>query len=211
MIAVMTTRTRTAKYAPPKSPDGETPLPPIRAGFAIVRRDDEVPLDLLQTFWKNPNTGDRNTIAQSLEVNGLFRGVVANVGTLTGRAYEVLAGNHTFEEFRDAGAETIAVDWVDQDEAGCVRIMSVDNAAAKKGKIDTDVLSSLLVDLDSLAGTGVTDAELARMVGGSGEQNTDEQLQASFALIIDCDDETQQGELLARFEEEGLNARPLMM
>lgn len=197
------------RYRPPKSSDGQ-PLPPLDPAVSIiVRHDDAVPITLLNQFHKNPNKGNVKVIRESIAENNLFRSVVVNVGTLTGREYEILAGNHTVLSAEEEGREYVSVDWVDVDNARCVKIMAVDNAAAKKGKIDTDVLSGLLVDLGSLVGTGVTDAELARMVGD--EPDVTPQLgDAGYALIIDCEDEDQQAELLTEFEDRDLNVRPLM-
>lgn len=208
----MTPSPRAKPYTLPVSKDGKTPLPPLHADTVIVRRDDAVPVDLLVEFHKNPNKGDVGVIRESVRENGgLFRGVVANVGTLTGRPHEILAGNHTWKSAKAEGKAVVPVDWVDVDDQRAVKIMAVDNAAAKKGKVDNDVLASLLVDLDDLAGSGITDAELAKMCGGP-DGDTDPVLpEVGYALIIECDDEHEQADLLEELDGRGLSVRPLMM
>lgn len=200
-------------YTLPVSKDGKTPLPPLNADTIIVRRDDAVPVDLLVEFHRNPNKGNVKVIRESIAENGgLFRGVVGNVGTLTGRPHEILAGNHTWKSAKAEGKETVPVDWVDVDDQRAVKIMSVDNAAAKKGKVDADVLASLLVDLDDLAGSGVTDAELARMVAPAGASgDLDDIIATRFELVIECEDEGEQQELHDRLTDEGLTVRVLTM
>lgn len=182
---------------------------------AITNYEPEFPLDELKPYHKNPRRGDVDLIAQSIETNGQYRPLVVNVGTKTKRRNEILAGNHTYAALKHLKRTTAAVTFVDVDNAGAARIVVVDNRASDKAKNDDDVLKDLLADLDDLTGTGYTDDEFAKLVGidvDGDDADTSPQLpQAAFAIIIDCHDETHQAELLATFEEEGLDCRPLMM
>ncbi|WP_394621282.1 ParB N-terminal domain-containing protein [Lentzea sp. JNUCC 0626] len=118
------------------------------------------PVASLHTYFRNPRRGNVDLIAQSLVVNGQYRPVVANKGTHTGRAREVLAGNHTLVAARDKGWPDIAVCWVDVDEDQAARIVAADNRTADVGDYDMGALAELLDGLDDLAGTGYTDADL---------------------------------------------------
>lgn len=172
------------------------------------------PLDQLKPFHKNPRRGNVDLIAQSIETNGQYRPLVVNRGTKTKRPNEILAGNHTYAALRHLGRATGAVTFVDVDDQQAARIVVVDNRASDKATNDEDVLKDLLADIDDLAGTGYTDEEFAKLVGLGGEDDpdTDPQLgDVGYAIIVNCTDEDHQATLLAAFEEEGLDARPLMM
>ncbi len=193
-------------------PEAATPLPPLNEHSIIVKQDPAFPIGELQPYYRNPNKGDVQLIRESIDVNGVFRSVVANVGTLTGRPNEILAGNHTWLADKAEGKTHIPVDFVDVDEKHAARIVAVDNRAAEKGKRDKDLLKELLGDLDDLKGSGYSDDDLAKLMGASDDADTGPQLDdAAYAVIIDCEDEVQQGDLLGEFEERGLAARPLMM
>lgn len=49
----------------------------------------------LSTYHRNPRRGAVGMIAESLKARGQYRAIVVNLGRLTGRPLEVLAGNHT--------------------------------------------------------------------------------------------------------------------
>lgn len=179
----------------------------------IVGYEPEFPLDELAPFYKNPRRGDVEAIRGSLRTNGQYRPLVVNIGTHTKRPNEILAGNHTYAALKAEKRLTAAVTFVDVDEQGAKRIVIADNATSDKAKNDADVLKDLLVSLDDIEGTGITPDEFAKMLGqGDDDVDTSAQLgDVGYAIIVDCTDEAQQAELLSTFEEEGLDARPLMM
>lgn len=127
----------------------------------------------LSTYYKNPRRGDVTLIAGSLKTHGQYKPICANIGTKTGRANEVLAGNHTLMAFRDL-AETnpddhrwdaVAVHWVDVDEDTAARIVAVDNRASEVGTNDNEVLLELLQGLGGdLTGTGFDDDYVQMLV-----------------------------------------------
>lgn len=180
-------------------------------GELIVRYDPAFPLADLHPFHKNPRRGDIPTIRESLKANGQYRPLVVNLGSKTDRPNEILAGNHTYAAAKAEGWKTIAVTFVDVDDEHSKRIVLVDNRASDKATNDADVLKDVLVSIEDLAGTGYTDEDLAKLVAGEGDPDTDPQLGEGYSVIIDCDDEDQQAELLAEFEDRGLSCRPLMM
>lgn len=118
----------------------------------------------LRTYHRNPRKGDVATIATSLQVNGQYKPIVVNRGTHTGRAGEVLAGNHTLIAARDLGWPTIQAVTVDVDDDQAARIVAADNRIADLGDYDQDMLGELLSGIPDLVGTGYTDADLAKMI-----------------------------------------------
>lgn len=121
----------------------------------------------LSTFHRNARIGDVDAIAGSLKANGQFKPVVVNIGTHTGRANEVLAGNHTLKAFRNLAEQQpfderwseISVHWVDVDDDMATRIVLVDNRSFEQGEFDADTLVELLNSVGT-TGTGYTDADL---------------------------------------------------
>ena len=126
----------------------------------------------LATFHKNPRIGDTEAIAASLRVNGLYKPLVVNRGTHTGRPMEVLAGNHTLKAIRQL-AETYMSDdrwqkvecWVlDVDDDRASRIVLADNRTNELGGMDADVLMDLLEQFDTLEGSGYSDADMEALL-----------------------------------------------
>lgn len=134
-----------------------------------------VHVDELQTFAKNPRRGDVARIAESLRLRGQYRPLVVNRGTYTGRAMEVLAGNHTLAAARSIGLDHVDVGIVDVDEQTAAAIVVADNRLADLGGYDEATLAELLSDLDDLTGTGYSDADLQAILAAqeTPEENTD--------------------------------------
>lgn len=106
-----------------------------------------------------------------------------NVGTYTGRPWEVLAGNHTLMAFREL-AETdpstwkrILVHWVDVDDDMCNRITVADNRLSELGGMDEELLADLLNDIgENIEGLGFSEQEIAdicSLVDGGGGGDSD--------------------------------------
>lgn len=93
-----------------------------------------------------------------------------------------------------------------------------DNQIPLGAEWDEDMLRFELNELHSLefqiTDIGFSDADLKKMLGsGEGEagQDTTPQLAGlEYRVVVECDDEAQQSELLERFEGEGLKCRPLI-
>ncbi len=117
----------------------------------------------LHLFPGNPRRGRVDAIASSLAVNGQYKPLVVNRGTLTGRPLEVLAGNHTLMAARKLNWVDVDVWVVDVDEQRAKAIVAADNRLADLGEYDPEALFDLLDGLDDLAGTGYTDTDLAAM------------------------------------------------
>lgn len=121
-------------------------------------------LDQLVEYHGNARVGNVDAIAESLEVNGQYKPIVVNAGTLTGRANEILVGNHTAKAARQLGWQEIAAVQVDVDDAQARRIVLVDNRTSDLATYDEEMLSSLLADVDDFMGTGFSDLDLGSLV-----------------------------------------------
>jgi DNA modification methylase len=120
--------------------------------------------DSLHPYRHNPRRGDVAAIAESLRLRGQYRPIVVNVGSLTGRPMEVLAGNHTLFAALSLGWAEIEATTVDVDEEGAAQIVAADNRLADLGGYDPEDLLATLVAAGDLAGTGYTETDLAALL-----------------------------------------------
>lgn len=123
-----------------------------------------VPLDELLPYHRNPRTGDLDSITESLSVNGQYRPIVVNRGTLTSRKNEILAGNHTFKAAKQLGWTDIAVTWLDVDDEAAAKIVIVDNRTSDLAGYDTVLLADILTELPDLQGTGYDQDQLDQLL-----------------------------------------------
>lgn len=124
-----------------------------------------LPISGLQPYGDNPRRGNVKMIAESLEAHGQYRPIVVNLGTKTGREFEVLAGNHTLAAADSLGWEEISAALVDVDDQTARKIVLVDNRSNDVASYDQALLVELLEGLDGdLQGTGFDDAELADLI-----------------------------------------------
>lgn len=128
-----------------------------------------VPIDSLEPFHRNPRRGDVPEIVRSLRRLGQYRPVVVNRGSLTDRANEVLAGNHTLAAARALGWEEIAATFVDVDEDTAARIVAVDNRTSDIAGYDDEALAELLAGLADLEGTGYSAQDLTELLAAGGQ------------------------------------------
>ena len=126
-------------------------------------RAQRLSLDDVKLAEGNPRRGRVDVIAESLRVNGQYRPVVVNAGSLTGRRFEVLAGNHTVLAARSLGWAEVDVWLVDVGEVDARRIVAADNRSAEVGSFDHEALLALLDALPDLDGTGYTDFDRAAL------------------------------------------------
>lgn len=118
----------------------------------------------LQVFHRNPRRGDVRAIAESLATHGQYRPIVVNVGTHTGRQFEILAGNHTYLAACSLGWATVQATTVDVDEATAHRIVLADNRLADLGAYDEVDLAAAMTAAGDLAGTGYASSDLDELL-----------------------------------------------
>lgn len=123
--------------------------------FHPALKDLLVPINLVHPHPDNPNNGDSDAIAVSIEVNGMYRPVEIQAST----GY-ILAGNTTYAACLELGATEIPVVWLDVDDETALRILLGDNQLARLARMDRALelpLLERLMDTDlQLLGTGYT-------------------------------------------------------
>lgn len=142
-----------------------------RNGMNIVIETKDLPVGKLQPYHENPNIGDPEKTAESLRQNGQYRAIVVNIGSKTGRPYEILAGNHTWAGMKKLGHPTIRCDLVDEDNDGAEAIMLADNGARDGSRYDESKLAAILERRQqrgkSLVGTTMSNDMLKKLMNKS--------------------------------------------
>lgn len=123
--------------------------------------DPAIPLAKLRPHPQNPNVGADGVVADSLEATGWFGVIMVQRSTCY-----ILAGHTRVRTARTAGADVVPGLWVDCDDGTALRILLVDNEAARQGVYDNVKLLAALQSVDSLTGTGFDDARLAQLLRG---------------------------------------------
>lgn len=115
-------------------------------------------ISTLKEYPGNARRGNISVLVESLKVNGQYRPIVVQKST-----NYVLAGNHLLRAAKSLGWEKIDAVFIDCDDEQALKIVIADNRTADLGEYDDDLLRRLLEDLDSLEGTGYTEADLAEL------------------------------------------------
>ena len=171
----------------------------------------------LNHFHENARIGDVDAIAESIERNGIYKPVVVNRGTKTGRPNEVLAGNHTVKAVRQLGWTELPVVWVDVDDDAARRIVLADNRTNDLARYDDGALLRLVQKLDDgdLAGTGFTESDLLDLMesvdtGGYGAPGSadiaepgDDEYQEQWGVIVMAKDEPEQALIYDELKAQG--------
>ena len=129
----------------------------------LVRYHDELldllaPADHVVPHPDNPNNGDIEAVAESIEVNGMYRPIYAQRSTS-----RILAGHTAYAACLSLGATEVPIIWLDVDDTTAVKILLTDNKTALLAKLDPALELNLLRDLDDtsdLLGTGYTTADI---------------------------------------------------
>ena len=121
-----------------------------------------VDIDDLQPHPQNPNNGDTDAIAESIQVNGYYAPVVVQRST-----NRIVVGNHRYAAMMQLGATKIPAIYLDLDDEQALRVMVVDNRTTRLGRDDEGLLLDLLTVLSQtdleLLGTGYDSIALDRL------------------------------------------------
>lgn len=140
---------------------------------ANIGQAETLPITDVHLYDRNPRHGDVQAIKSSMLANGIFRPIIVNKGTHTGKPNQVLAGNHSLKAMRELASDnpddsrwsTIKVWMVDVDEEHAAKIVLADNRTADLGSYDNEELVGLLEGLkDNLDGTGYEEDDLAALL-----------------------------------------------
>ena len=182
----------------------------------LTKDVQHISVDKLRCHPANPREGDVGAVWESIEQNGFFGALVVQKSS-----GHVLAGNHRLLAAREAGMDEVPVIYVDVDDEHAMRILLADNRTSDIATYDGEGLADLLEHLastdDGLAGTGYDGDALDELLDDLGrkkmEVGAEDQtmlLDSGFQVLVECEDEWQQQDLLERLEEEGYSCRALI-
>ena len=199
-----------------------------------------IPLDALEFFPGNANTGDPVKILESLRVNGQFRSLIVRH---VGRKNIIMAGNHTAKalvlhgdgqceyEARHLGDEKSPAcgvchnGWDSRprceiytcDDQTAIRINIADNRISEFSERDPDMVAAQLRELDDLTGSGYTQNEFDALGSVSMKEIMPEpgdalieEMPVGFGVVVECTDEEEQTSLLERLASEGYSVRAMI-
>lgn len=183
------------------------------------------PVKRLRPHPDNPNRGNVELIQDSIRTNTWYGAVIAQKKTR-----RILAGEHRWRAAKECGAKVIPVIWKDVDDRTALRIMLVDNEAARQATYDEEVLARVLETLtdvpdEDLAGTGFSLADLEAIHdqqeeeddGDDDEESSDDDflpdpgddsgMGTKWGVLVMVGGETQQQALFDEMKERGLVVR----
>lgn len=125
----------------------------IRDGMVAFHEDLRPllkPIDSVTQHEANYNNGDVEAIAESIEVNGMYRPIYVDRSN-----NQILAGNHTWEACKSLGATQIPVIYLDYEGVEGLRTMVADNRLASLARPDNRQLVALLNTIEAESGSGL--------------------------------------------------------
>lgn len=163
---------------------------------ANIGTPETLPITELHLYDRNPRMGDVQAIKASMLANGIFRPIVVNRGTHTGKPNQVLAGNHSLKAMRELTEENpddtrwsmVNVWMVDVDEEHAAKIVLADNRTADLGSYDNEELIGLMEGLQgNLDGTGYDEDDLAILLDMTAGPDSLDDLEDEFGEPEDDD------------------------
>ena len=163
---------------------------------ANIGTPETLPITELHLYDRNPRMGDVQAIKSSMLANGIFRPIVVNRGTHTGKPNQVLAGNHSLKAMRELTEDNpddtrwsmVNVWMVDVDEEHAAKIVLADNRTADLGSYDNEELIGLMEGLQgNLDGTGYDEDDLAILLDMTAGPDSLDDLEDEFGEPEDDD------------------------
>lgn len=163
---------------------------------ANIGNPETLPITDLHLYDRNPRMGDVQAIKSSMLANGIFRPIVVNKGTHTGKPNQVLAGNHSLKAMRELASDNpddarwsmVNVWMVDVDEDHAAKIVLADNRTADLGSYDNEELIGLMEGLQgNLDGTGYDEDDLAILLDLTAGPDSLDDLEDEFGEPEDDD------------------------
>ena len=118
-----------------------------------------VDINSVERHPENYNNGDVEAVAESIEVNGMYRPIYVQKST-----NQIIAGNHTWEACKAMEADMIPVVYLDVDDTEALQIMVADNEVARLAMPDNAALLATLRRIEEqkgdVHGTGKTERDM---------------------------------------------------
>lgn len=191
-----------------------------------ARRIEYLPLDTLKAAQRNPKDHDIGSISTSINRFGYVEPII-----LDERTNRIVAGHGRIESLQalrkmggkppegvkaDNGAWLVPVvrGWASESDTAANAYLLASNRLTELGGWHQEGLKELLGELasqDALAGVGWDAEDLDKMLAANESKTVVFDVALKFQVIVDCQNEAEQAELLQRLEAEGLKCKPLML
>lgn len=171
-----------------------------------------VPRSRLKPWKHNPNVGDVAGIADSIRRFGWGRPIIAN--RYPGLEGEIIIGHHALEAAELLGQEQVPVRWVSLPAKQAHALSLADNQWSTRSELDQDKLGAVVgldeLDPEDWMAAGFAEKDIKALMFAPWPEPKQEGGAAtlSYSVIIECENELQQTELLERFEAEGIKCKP---
>jgi ParB-like chromosome segregation protein Spo0J len=174
-----------------------------------------VPVEDLKPWVDNPRVNDKAVaqVAKSIKRFGFGAPVLAR------RANgELIAGHTRLKAAIRLGLKRVPVRYLDLDPADAHLLALADNKVGELADWDDDKLAAILHQLkaddqDLIEGTGFTDKEIDKLLSdedaGAAADESDLVL-PKFEVLVECDDEEHQRDVISKLTELGLECRALL-
>lgn len=173
-----------------------------------------VAVEDLKPWIDNPRANDKAVaqLAKSIKRFGFGAPVLAR------RANgEVIAGHTRLKAAIRLGLKRIPVRYLDLDPADAHLLALADNKVGELAGWDDDKLAAILhqlraEDQDLIEGTGFTDKEIDKLLAEDDDAAGDESdlVTPKFEVLVECNDEHHQRDVIAKLTELGLECRALL-
>ncbi len=182
-----------------------------------------VPIASLTPWARNPRRNDAAVakVVESIRRFGFASPIIARKAD-----GEVIAGHTRLRAAAELGLEQVPVRYLDLDPADAHLLALADNKIGEVAEWDDATLLELLGDLrqegvDAAAVAGWSDVEIDGLLKSAGDEvlgggdgvdlGEDESAKAAtgFAVLIECESETEQVAVIERAQEEGWKCRAL--
>jgi ParB-like chromosome segregation protein Spo0J len=134
-------------------------------------------LDDLKEYPNNARRGDVSVLVESLKINGQYRPIVVQKSTKF-----VLAGNHLLRAAKILGWDEVDAVVIDVDDQKALKIVLADNRTADLGDYNTDLLATLLSDLEDFEGTGYSLADIEELEAVINKEPQEERPEVEFSI-----------------------------
>ena len=176
----------------------------------------EIALELLRPALWNPNRADDETVAKikkSIRQFGFIENLVARPHPSEEGLYEVLSGNHRLKILAELKVAAVPVVVVELSDVQARLLAQTLNRT--RGRDDPVVYRQMINELlGSIPISQITALlpEDTHSIAYLLDQHSEPEVEVEpvWGAIIDCRDQADQDELLAQFEEEGRECRPLV-
>lgn len=143
----------------------------------------------------NPNRGNVQEIADSMQHLGVYKPVIVQKST----GY-ILAGNHTVQAAGAIGETEIDVYFVDVSDDHAQKILLADNNIATKARVDSKILTSILEDIKArngnIEGTSFSNTDLNALLKKVRKDSNEEPKDGALAGYDDIVPRMKRGEIL---------------